>query len=244
MNELVEQNENVVAVPVAATPQALLATAVANGASLEQMEKLMELQERWEANEAKKAYFKAISDFRSKCPAISKTEDGHNCKYASLAGTIEQIKPVLSACGLSHSWRTNQTDSGVVQVKCVISHELGHQEETQLGAAPDTTGSKNAIQSIGSVVSYLERYTLFAALGLASKEMDNDGGEPEINTITPEQVKQIRDAIAVAGVDEAYVCEKAGVERIEEIEQRRLQAAISHLQRLAQSAQGEEADAG
>ena len=52
---------------------------------------------------------------------------------------------------------------------------MGHSEETTLKAPPDTSGSKNSIQAIGSTVTYLERYTLLAATGMAAAGMDNDG---------------------------------------------------------------------
>ena len=44
-----------------------------------------------------------------------------------------------------------------------------------MSASADTSGSKNSIQAIGSTVSYLERYTLYAILGLASADQDDDG---------------------------------------------------------------------
>lgn len=156
------------------TPNTLLALAVEGGADPDRLDKLMALQERWEANQAKKAYVEAMAQFRSECPAIDKTKNGHNNKYAGLSETIEAIKGLLSRCGLSHTWKTNQ-ENGTITVRCVVTHVLGHSEETSLTAAPDTTGSKNPIQAIGSTVSYLERYTLFALLGLASQEMDDDG---------------------------------------------------------------------
>jgi hypothetical protein len=53
---------------------------------------------------------------------------------------------------------------------------MGHSEEgAVLEGAPDTSGSKNSIQAVGSTVSYLERYTLLAATGLAAKDQDDDG---------------------------------------------------------------------
>lgn len=163
---------NVTAITV--TPNHLLALAVEAKADPERLDKLMDLQMRWEANEAKKAYVVAMTKFRSECPAIDKTKTGHNNKYAGLSETIEVIKGLLSSCGLSHTWKTNQ-DKETITVRCVVTHVLGHNEETSLTASPDTTGSKNPIQAIGSTVSYLERYTLFALLGLASQDMDNDG---------------------------------------------------------------------
>ena len=169
--------------PQAVTPGQMLQIAVEQNADIDKLEKLMALQERWEANNAKKAYVAAMSKFRSECPAIARTKEGHNIKYAGLAESIDQIKSLLAQCGLSHSWSTTQTDVGLVSVTCSVTHTDGHSEQTTLAAAPDTTGSKNSIQALGSAVSYLERYTLFAILGLASQEMDNDG-----NPDTPQEV--------------------------------------------------------
>lgn len=146
-----------------------------------QLEKWMELQERYEANQAKKAYVVAMAEFRAKCPAISRTRKAHNSMYAGLCETIGKIKGLMSECGLSHRWQTEQAEKKT-SVTCVLTHIAGHSESTTLSALPDETGSKNAIQAIGSTVSYLERYTLFALLGLASMETDDDGngaGEPD-----------------------------------------------------------------
>jgi hypothetical protein len=82
----------------------------------------------------------------------------------------------------------------VVTVICVIGHADGYSEEaSKLSAAPDTSGSKNPIQSIGSAVTYLERYTLRAALGLAAAK-DDDGLSANgkgSGLITEEQADQI-----------------------------------------------------
>ena len=161
-------------VPATVTPSSMLQLAVEQGADIDKLEKLMALQERWESNAAKKAYVSAMSNFRRECPPIAKTRTGHNTKYAGLAETLDQIKNLLADCGLSHSWQTQQNDA-LVSVTCTVTHEGGHSESTSLSAAPDTSGSKNSIQAVGSTVSYLERYTLFAILGLASQDMDTDG---------------------------------------------------------------------
>jgi len=165
---------------LAITPVQMLAIAVEQGADIDKLTKLMDLQERWEGNEARKQYTAAMAVFRADCPTIERDQAGHNNKYAGLAGSIEQIKVLMSSCGLSHRWETNQQGQDIT-VMCIVTHKGGHAESTQLTATPDTSGSKNAIQAIGSTVAYLQRYTLFAIMGLASKEMDDDGvaSDPE-----------------------------------------------------------------
>lgn len=185
----------------AITPAQMLQTAVEQGADLEKLEKLMDLQDRWEANNAKKAFVVAMSAFRKECPTIEKTRKGHNTKYAGLAEAIDQIKALLAECGLSHSWQTNQNDAGVT-VTCTVTHVDGHSESTTLTAGPDSSGSKNSIQAIGSTVSYLQRYTLFAILGLASQEMDNDGN-PDTPADVQEQIANAADLKELHGIFQA-----------------------------------------
>ncbi len=193
----------------AVTPMDLISRAQESNASIEQMQQLFDLQLRYEANEARKAYNEAMSCFREKAPAIAKTRTGHNIKYAGLSESIEAIQPLLSQFGLSHQWKTKQ-DGPLISVECTVTHRLGHSESTSLSAAPDTSGSKNAIQAIGSTVSYLERYTLYAILGLSSREMDDDGkgagGGAEVELITEAQVMDLISLAREVGADLKKFC--------------------------------------
>lgn len=163
------------------TPASMIMAAVAGKADLDKVEKLMLLQEKFEKRQAEKAYNRAIADFKANPPEIVKESKvefqaaGRNVhyKYAALANVIEKVTPELSKHGLTVSWRTSQ--NGKVCVTCRISHELGHYEETSLAADHDTSGSKNAIQAMGSAITYMQRYTVLALLGLACSDADDDG---------------------------------------------------------------------
>lgn len=158
----------------AASPYELIRTAVQQNMDVEKLSKLMDLQERWEAGEARKAYFDAFSAFQSLVPIIKKTSQGHNCKYAALGDIAQQIRPALEQAQLSY--RFDIQDLGeVINVTCIISHRAGHQEKNTMSAKPDTTGAKSAIQAQGSTVTYLQRYTLIGALGLTTADEDIDG---------------------------------------------------------------------
>ena len=161
------------------TPANLLSIAINKGSDLDQLKTLMDLQERHQANEAKKAYTKAMAAFRADPPIIVKDQkvEYKNTKYSH--ATLGQVATVINAAlgehGLSAGWKTEQSESGSVTVTCSITHIDGHSESTSLTAPPDATGSKNAIQAIGSTVSYLQRYTILAITGLATSEHDDDG---------------------------------------------------------------------
>lgn len=153
----------------------------ANGnMDVEKLGKLLDMQIKWEANEAKKAFVQAMTEFKKDPPEILK--DKHvkygNTEYdhASLNGVTTAINSGLSKCGLSASWITEQTDKGI-KVTCKITHILGHSEETSLISPPDSSGGKNPIQAIGSAVSYLRRYTIEAITGVASKDIEDDDGK-------------------------------------------------------------------
>ena len=145
---------------------------------IDKLSKFFDLHERWEKNEAKKAYVEAMSAFKENPPKIIK--DCHvsygTTKYdhASLFNVTSTINEALSKHGLTASWTTEQNENRVT-VTCVITHVLGHSERTSLSSAPDTSGSKNPIQAIGSAVSYLQRYTLLSLVGIATEGQDDDG---------------------------------------------------------------------
>ncbi len=145
------------------------------------------------ANEAKKAYVVAMAAFKANPPKILKdknvnyptskgTTDYH---HATLGNVTTCINTTLSEHGLTASWVTSQ-DNGAVKVTCKITHIMGHSEETSLTAPPDSTGSKNAIQAIGSTVTYLQRYTLLALTGLATYEDDDGAGADKKDADLPE----------------------------------------------------------
>lgn len=156
------------------TPMQLLDRALQSGVEMDKLEKLMELQERWEAREARKAFDAAVADAKAEIPVITKNRKGHNSKYADLGAFAAAVNPVLAKYGLSYRYRSEQ-EGASIRVTCVLSHRDGHAEETTLSGGADTSGSKNSIQAIASTLTYLQRYTLKLALGLADSEGDDDG---------------------------------------------------------------------
>src|SRR3990167_608062 len=164
----------------AITPMAMLNMAVQQGADLDKLEKLMALQERWEATEARKAFVVALNAFKAAAPKIIKTKEvsfgaGKTSYKHALSGVAsEQIGTALAVHGISHRWDVTQEAAGLIKVTCILTHAQGHSERVTMQATPDTSGSKNSIQAIGSTVAYLQRYTMFASTGLVPKDADDD----------------------------------------------------------------------
>jgi len=188
------------------SPFEMMSTLIQQGVDLEKVEKMMALQERWEANEARKAYFAALSKFKSMDFTISKTEHvsyknklGKLTEYdhPDLARSLKILGQALSECGLVLTF-TQRQEGNTLWVTAWLSHSMGHRESTTLSGPYDDSGGKNCIQSIGSSDSYLKRYTGFAITGVAAEGADNDGkaSAPEPQKpqfITGKQLSEILD---------------------------------------------------
>src|SRR5690606_30314272 len=100
----------------AITPMQMLQIAVEQGADLDKLSKLMDLQERWEANEARKAYVAAISAFKADPPRLHKNKTVRfgdtEYDHATLDNVCDVIVPALTKQGLSHRWEVEQLDGG------------------------------------------------------------------------------------------------------------------------------------
>lgn len=222
------------------TPMEMLQLAVERGADLDQLQKLMDLHDRWEANEARKAFVAALASFKSEPPVIIKTRRASfvgrsggsktEYQYATLDNVSAIIGEALSKHGLSHTWKVAQNhESKEITVTCVLTHEYGHAEETTMSAMPDDSGSKNFIQQIGSTVTYLERYTLLAATGLAAADQDDDGDGGGAATVDEYQKEQIIALIRETQADTAQFCKYMGAENVDQIKAADFDKAIRAL---------------
>lgn len=168
-------------VSVITTPDSLIERAIDNGADVDSLGKLLDLKERYEAEEAKKAFNKAMAQFQPLKPTLPRTKAvrfGSNSqaayKYCPLDTMEMLLRNPLAECGLSYSWQ-GVSKEGMDGQRCIIKHVMGHSEVTDMFAPADDSGNKNSIQSIGSTATYLQRYTLKAALGLVEVDEDDDG---------------------------------------------------------------------
>lgn len=160
------------------TPADLLSQAIDKGMGVAELEKLVALQERWEANQARKAFFQAFTGWQTEAPDIRKNKAVEfgttKYSYAPLADICRQIGPALKKNDLSYRWEI-QDSATEIKVTCLVSHIDGHTEKTTMQASPDDSGKKNSIQARGSAIEYMKRYTLIGALGLSTADSDIDG---------------------------------------------------------------------
>lgn len=144
------------------------------------LEQLLAVKERWEANEARKAFNEAFAAFKAEAVVIIKNRavtDGplKGKSYAELFSVVNAVTPALSKYGLSHSWKPTKDEKDWIEITCTLKHTLGHSESVSMGGPPDAGGAKNPLQARISTITYLERCTLKAVCGVAEQGEDNDG---------------------------------------------------------------------
>lgn len=223
----------------AVTPMSMIERAVEKGADVAMIEKLMELQERHDANLGRRAFDQAIAKAKSEIPPILKNRQvsyGEGTKkteyqHEDLAEIARTVDPILSRYGLSYRFRTQQGQGGIT-VSCIVSHEQGYSEETTLVSGADSSGGKNSIQAVGSTVTYLQRYTLKAALGLAASQ-DDDGKRADVRVgnenITVDQWNELAALIEAAGIDEQVVLTAEKISALDFLPARRFESVKSKL---------------
>ena len=207
------------------TPMDMLERAVSQGANIDTLTKLMDLQERWEKGQARKAFDGAMAEAKAEIPVITKNREVDftsskgrtNYRHEDLAGIARTVDPILTEHGLSYRFRTTSALNEPVSVTCIVSHRDGHSEENTLSAGRDDSGNKNSIQAVGSTITYLQRYTLKAALGLAASDDDDGKGSEDAGTISPDQVEQLRQAIVDTGSDLPRFLKKFTIDTLPEM---------------------------
>jgi hypothetical protein len=244
-------------------PMHLIAQALERGATPEIIDKLMDWQDRLDRKDAVRAFDAAFAVAKGKFPKIVKDarvnfesrRGGAETDYwhETIAGIAEKVDPILAEHGLAYCWEPRELDNGKVEVTCVLSHVGGHSRRATLSGAPDLSGNKNHLQAKASAVTYLERYTLKAVLGIASSNDDDGRGggmtvnpdpgrttqqrAPERQTppapkITAEQAADLKarfEKAKKAGADETQFWRFAQAKKFEDVAADRLPTIISAL---------------
>lgn len=224
----IEAPENPALSPAPASGAAAIIQMIERAASnpdvdVDKFSRLLEMREKVEADFARKAFNNAIASAKGEIGPIVKdrtvdfsTQKGRtNYRFEGFDTISRAVDPILNRYGLSYRFRASQS-SGRVAVTCVLSHRDGYSEETTLEVAEDHSGNKNTIQAIGSSTTYLQRYTLKLALGLATT-LDDDGRggqDAAAQTITEQQQERLMQRIAEVGAEPIAFMNYCGIEHI------------------------------
>lgn len=212
------------------------------GVDIDKMQRLMDMQERILIRNAKAAYAAALSAMQPELPVITrkgKIEVRKKDAAGERTGAVQQstpyalwedinegIRPVLAKHGFALSFRVGMAQDGKITITGILSHREGHSEETTITLQHDSTGSKNAVQAVGSSVSYGKRYTAGALLNFTSRGEDDDGkaavptevaAPAAVGAITQDQADKITDLLESREVSRAAFLQWAKQKRVIDI---------------------------
>jgi hypothetical protein len=213
---------------------------------IDKLERLMAMQKGMAEHRAKVAFDAAMADLQPKLPVIDrkgrievreKTSTGkrdgdiqQSTKYALWEDINEAIRPILAEFGFSLTFRVGKTDAGLITVTGILAHREGHRETDTITLQHDSTGSKNAVQAVGSSNSYGKRYTAINLLNITTRGQDDDGkaaDSPE--TISQDQIGDLQALIESVGADRAKFLRFFKIEQLSELPTKRYQEAVSML---------------
>jgi hypothetical protein len=219
----------------------MIAAAVADGRSVEEIGRLIEFKERLEQDQARKAYNRAMSEFQARCPAIPKTgrasistKSGGRYEYSfpPLDVIMEFIRPHLARCGLSVTFSDFTLEEDHIALSCLIRHAEGHIESHPIRMPIDRGANVNDMQKVGISNSYARRYGVVNALNLVGTDPDSDGNLPgakEVETIDDKQLIMLRDWVESTGADENKMLDHFNVNDLGDLPARRFNEALNIL---------------
>lgn len=175
---------------------------------VEKLEKLLDLQRTFQADQAKRDFAAAMAKFQADCPTVHKKSKSYTGTYASLEDIRAEIREPLQSHGFSYTFDTEQAD-GKLTVLCKVAHAAGHSETSRFTCPVDHKASgMNVAQKEASANSYAKRYALCNAFGIVCGDEDDDGqgtSEPPTSeppaVITQDQADDIREKCRELGAD-------------------------------------------
>lgn len=158
---------------------------------IEKMERLLEMQARVETRQAEVAFAEDFAAMQPKLPTITMNgEIVHKgqviSQFSDWPNINKVVTPILSEHGFSLSFKPAEKE-GKTAVTAILRHRMGHQDEATLSLPTDTSGAKNAVQAVGSSLTYGKRYTGVLILNLTIEGEDDDGSAaaPKIQHAAP-----------------------------------------------------------
>jgi hypothetical protein len=164
---------------------------------IDKLERLMAMHERMQARDAQAEFNSAMAAMQSDIPSIAErgaivVNGQKRSDYATFEDINDVIKPIMQAHGFAITFKVENVAQGL-SVTGILMHRAGHREQTTMLLPLDTSGSKNAVQAVGSSTSYGKRYVMSALLNITTRGQDDDGhAAVPAATVTTIQARQLQ----------------------------------------------------
>jgi len=202
LSEVIQPRD--VAVMKEQSPMEMAQSFLTAGGDLESLEKMMDLQERFENNEAKKAFFAAMVQAQKEMPVIyeGRRNKQTNSNYAAYKDIVRDAKPIYTKFGLSVSFYEGESKKpDYIKLCADVYHEKGHSQTYSVNLPIDDKGPKGTpvktkIHGTKSAFSYGRGILLCGIFNIPTNEdIDDDGNSAGIQYLSVDQVTEINDRL-------------------------------------------------
>jgi hypothetical protein len=150
-----------------------------------------------------KEFNQAFLAAQTEMPNLKKSSSNPHfkSKFADFVELTDKVRPVLNKHGLYFTHTVGNDESDRIVVTCFLIHAESNQ---QITSSVSWRPEKDTAQSIGSLITYMKRYTLQALCGVSADDEDDDGnaagerrpltkyiGAPEQKRLLVEKCRQL-----------------------------------------------------
>lgn len=189
-------------------PANLIELALKQKAPVEQLEKLLAMQERFEKANAEKEFNLAMASFQKKCPVIVKRKIVKNkagqerYRFAPIGDIIRQVKDLLAKHDLFYDF-TKEDSEGFLTAICTVTHKNGHSKQSSFKVPIGKEDYMTDVQKYGARRTFANRYAFCDVLGITTADADIDGrdpvSEPKSKLSKSESLERLNKSMVIIG---------------------------------------------
>lgn len=204
----------------------------------EQLEMVLNAQERILDRQAKQSFFSDMAHCQAEIPVVmkNKTNLQTSSRYEDIESLNNVIKPVYTKWGFAVSFNSMPAaEEGNIGMKATVSHKDGWFEDHTIELPLDTLGikgnvNKTKIHGTASSRSYCRRYLLREIFNITTTEDIDDDAQSVIETLDEKEIANIEALLTELGINEADFLKVAKHDSIADIPRNRYHAAIQWLE--------------
>jgi hypothetical protein len=210
-------------------------------------------QRSTELNELFAALSKAQAEMQ--VAGLNKQNPYFKSKYADLCDIVKASRPCLTKNGLSVLQQILTNDEGQSILHTILAHSSGQYITTQMRIVPP----KNDIQTMGSYITYLRRYSYASLIGVVASEEDDDGEvamvdareimakgpsnrydpkKQSFETITKEQLEELEEELAPYPDIAEMVMDKMRIQSLADLPKDQFGVSIKRIREIKQIREG------
>ncbi|MXV43501.1 hypothetical protein GS501_00195 [Saccharibacter sp. 17.LH.SD] len=204
------------------------------------MQSLLEMQQKIQERQDIMEFNTAMSDASGEIPQIQKNgkvslggKGGYS--FARWEDMDKAIRPILRKHNLRLSFTSRASEGGVKTIIGIITHKNGQYQTAEMDLPPDAGQGRNAIQAVGSTISYAKRYCTEMLLNIVRTDEDKDGVSTvrpqNKEVITPQQKNAIVNALQKLETGPGQILSYVGVEALDDIPANYFKRVMDYLEK-------------